>query len=598
MSDASPIVPEFIKKLREHKLTDEPTQPPGFAQEDIPEAPSQELSDIAVELDNVLADLDILDAYRKFCGKMEPNVGSRRESIMISCPNPSHPDKVPSAWINLDKQVWHCGACDFGGDKFTIAALNYGMPMGSYQQDFFDLKKRMADDLGYTIKKTLSGQNYIDTPIIEVEEEPEVSNVVAIHGNEAYTVPELDAEKLFIDWEQIVPSDTFLYEYMKAATIDDLPHEYHFWCGLLGVAFAAGRSQQIMEAPSVKPNLYVVTYGKTGSGKSRSFNPLMMLLQSVLPYNEDTSVSTTGTKILASPASAESLISQFSRLIDGTDEYESVRGLIKIEEFASFVVRAGRNGNNLKQQLIEMFDAKEGPIDTHGKVSGLSRAMDPFCQVLTSTQPEAIHDFLRRTDIHSGFLNRYIISAGEPRVEPISYGGVTHDLSTASDRLRDVHTWCMTDRLMTLQGAAFDEWDAFYKFRVFPAKISNPMYSRLDLILKKIILNFTINEMRPEPTVDIVERACSLTEYLIEGFRLFAQDLSYNENEECRNHVKLILSQAKRPLGMRELTLQLQEYPMKLVLDTLQQMAKLEEIHEDVSKPKQGRPQVKYSYAE
>lgn len=593
-----PDIPDFIQRLRAQEPEQKSLAAPSFSKEDIPDAPNVERSPEAELLDNALAGLDILDAYRHFCGKMEPKVGNRHESIMISCPNPAHPDKNPSAWINSEKQVWNCGACSMGGDVYTLAAITYGMSLQSYQQDFYQLKKRMAEDLGYVLRSTISGQVYMDDPVSEPEPEPEPeSNVLMFPGTES-KVPELDPEKLYIDWEDIIPGGTFLSEYMKAATIDDLPHEYHFWCGMMGLAFAAGRSQQIMEAPSVKPNIFVMVYGKTGSGKSRSFNPLMSILQAVLPFSDDTSVSTTGTKILASPASAESLIGQFSRKIDGTDDYDAVRGLIKIEEFASFVVRAGRNGNNLKQQLIEMFDAKEGPVETHSRTGGLLRAVDPFCQMLTSTQPEAVHDFLRRTDIHSGFLNRWVVAAGFPRVEPISYGGITYDLSHAENSLRDVHAWCMNDRMMLIRGAAYDVWDSFYRMSVYPTKISNPMYSRLDLILKKIILNFTINEMEPEPTKDIVERAISLTPYLLEGFRLFSEDLSHNENEECRATILELLAQAKGSLSMKDLVKELKHFPMKTILDTLQQMSKLEEINEDIIKAKNGgRTHVRYSHA-
>src|ERR1051326_5307972 len=55
-------------------------------------------------LDNAIKNLGIVEAYRIWCGKMQPKFGSgQKESIMCSCPNPAHPDKNPSAWMNRDK---------------------------------------------------------------------------------------------------------------------------------------------------------------------------------------------------------------------------------------------------------------------------------------------------------------------------------------------------------------------------------------------------------------------------------------------------------------------------------------------------------------
>lgn len=38
----------------------------------------------------------------------------------VRCPLDLHPDKHPSAGVNLDKGVWKCFTCDRGGDALTI----------------------------------------------------------------------------------------------------------------------------------------------------------------------------------------------------------------------------------------------------------------------------------------------------------------------------------------------------------------------------------------------------------------------------------------------------------------------------------------------
>jgi AAA domain len=104
-------------------------------------------------IDQFLDGVDILDAYRRWCGKSEPDPGGRREGIMISCPNPAHPDHDPSAWINLDQQVYFCACCGDGGDKFTIASYHFGLDT---KTRFPELKRQMAKACGYAVVPDLA----------------------------------------------------------------------------------------------------------------------------------------------------------------------------------------------------------------------------------------------------------------------------------------------------------------------------------------------------------------------------------------------------------------------------------------------------------
>lgn len=61
-------------------------------------------------LDRLLNDIDVIEAYHKFCGKMRVDKRKRsRDGIKVSCPIPGHIDANPSAWVNTDKNVWYCG---------------------------------------------------------------------------------------------------------------------------------------------------------------------------------------------------------------------------------------------------------------------------------------------------------------------------------------------------------------------------------------------------------------------------------------------------------------------------------------------------------
>jgi DNA primase len=38
----------------------------------------------------------------------------------ISCPLPGHNDESPSCDLDHDENLWHCKACDIGGDIFSL----------------------------------------------------------------------------------------------------------------------------------------------------------------------------------------------------------------------------------------------------------------------------------------------------------------------------------------------------------------------------------------------------------------------------------------------------------------------------------------------
>jgi len=200
---------------------------PSFDKDLIPEQP-HERSKEDLEMDRIIKDIDIIDAYKRWCGKMNPEPKGKTESIMISCPVPGHLDRNPSAWINTDKQTWFCAACDMGGDALDIAAFHFGINDYKSGAKFHELRRKMAESLGYTLTKMPGNVTVITPPVIEEEEksEPEVETVATVTElNEEYEEPSI---QLGLDWGSIVPEGTFLDKYMEATIKDAVPEEYHF----------------------------------------------------------------------------------------------------------------------------------------------------------------------------------------------------------------------------------------------------------------------------------------------------------------------------------------------------------------------------------
>lgn len=172
-------IPEWRLKAREWAARNAERRESVDVEHDADLIPELEydVNPVDVEVDAIVDGVDILDAYARWCGKSVPDVGKKRESIMISCPRPDHPDKNPSAWINLDKQTWFCGGCQVGGDALDIAAWHFGYEVPAYKigKSFPDLRRRIAEEFGLRIRKTASGKSYTERVDV-VEPEPGVTH--------------------------------------------------------------------------------------------------------------------------------------------------------------------------------------------------------------------------------------------------------------------------------------------------------------------------------------------------------------------------------------------------------------------------------------
>lgn len=613
--------------------TEEPRAPKKQWDADlIPDFPESPRSEEQNEIDAILDDVSILDAYARWCGKMQPQVGKRSESIMVSCPNVAHPDKHPSAWINSAKGVGNCAVCG-GFDQYDIAAWHFGFDVPGYKgSDFPALRRAMVEDLGYAVRRTKSGEQYIEeladenaeaepgqeprAPSSESVEESPASSAQptpASADREAtvrtlHAVPEIEDSALVapsIDWEDLLPRDTFLREYMETLSTDDSPEEYHFWNGMTCVALAAGHDAILLDKTPVRANLFVCLYGSSGSGKSRSTSPMLNLLRKALVYDHR-DMDSTGTYITPVPGSAESLIDSFSKPITGEDSkdiigYAGVRGLVRFDELASLIGRAARNGSVLKSTLQEFYDSY-GPVEIKSRTAGIARAEKHFCCVLTTTQPGAVRDLLVQADADSGFINRIIFAAG-PHKPRVAYGGDQINVSDLVIPLNQLRQWTTRQRpKLTLEGDALDLWSSFFHERIEPYQESHErsLMTRSDLTLKKLMLLFCVNE-KSEPTREMLERVLPLFDYLETTYGMLTEEIGIGQFEDCRLQLGKVIRQLQRDFGRDPATREInrampRRYQRDLMLRVLENMSELGEIKKTEFKGKRGTASAVWEY--
>ena len=519
-------------------------------------------SPVDEQVDTALAGITIIDAYNRWCGKMAPKVGKKRESIMCSCPFPGHEDKHPSAWLNLDLDVGNCALCG-GFDVFNIAGWHFNLDP---KQDFVELRQAMAAEYGVVVSKTRSGRTFIehvgdDAPeIATVESEtPQTASGESSgpeNGGADWTSDEPDptvaptqlhAVKVLIndfgvpaiDWRSIAKPGTFLHEWMTICSTSDLPDEYYFWQGMMALGLAAGREAVLLDDPSVRSNLFVCLYGPSGIGKTRSTRPLRELLERALPY-EHTDPESSGIYVTPIPGSAEALVDIFSKPIRDEEDpkiikyYAGVRGLVIFDELASLMGKSNRAGSVLKPKLIELFDGYDTAAERsrgHGEV----RAEKYFCSSLTTTQPGAVRELLDQGSVNSGFANRWIFAMG-PMKKLRSYGGAPLDVTPCVKLIQQVRQWCFLGRKFHLEGEAFEVWDQFFTDRVEATRLieEQSLVQRIELILKKIMVLLCANEHMTQPDADLVRRACSLFSYLETSYGLVLNEINKGTIDDCR----------------------------------------------------------------
>lgn len=580
-------------------------------------------------LDNAIEHMGIINAYLKWCGKMTPKVSpGQRESIMISCPNPAHPDKNPSAWINLTKDTYFCSGCQQGGDLWDIAAYHFGYAVPGYKQDptvFRELREKMGADLGFQKLTSITGKTVMFAPAAVEEEgktledapaKPALLPSAAEEELNKEQIEENNRNAPTIDWRSIVQPDSFLHEYLLATTQDTCPEEYHFWNGMLALGFGIGREVTLDDTEQVVGNLYVCLTGPSSAGKSRSKRHLSRMLRSALPYDSANKVSR-GVKQMKAPGSAEYLIASFTSM----DEIASpvaggkplqmfypVRGLVEFDELSQLMSTAGRVGNAIRPQLMELYDAPE-VLESGSQTAGIRRADLPYGSVISTTQNRSLRKLLDSGDDGSGFINRWIFAQGKLKPR-LSMGGPMIDTSVAGNKLKHIHQWAFKGRRLAMTPDALKVWDDFFHSTVVPTQDKadeqgTAVLARMDLTMKKLFLLFAANRMEDSVSADSVQQAISMWPYLLKTFGSVSVEMKKSQSSDLQDEV---LGQIKRLTDRNGVApSRKQIYDMvkrkleggtKELVDLLAVLTKAELIHEVPPKAGAvGRPTMRYEVA-
>lgn len=348
------------------------------------------------------------------------------------------------------------------------------------------------------------------------------------------------------NWVPLGRNGSFLDAYMKCAQERSYPVEFGLAGALLCLSFIGNREITLVGEEPVNTSLGIVTVAGTGVGKSRALRDAQKIMAEVMPWqgaefaigSGGHIVPGHGVKAISGAASGENLIRQFEDTIKtqkGTDYqgnpiYESeqhpVNGLISFEELSHLVGKSSTQGSTMRERVMAFLDAQP-IIENTTNTQGSYRAVNPFASLYTSVQPKVVHQLLNEKDENSGYINRLIFITGNAKMP--DYGRSTPvSFDPAVKALADLksHWDSVTEKMVRYETAAFQEMVRYQSEVSHKLKTSGDgMMGRIDVLYWKIITLLAINERTTLVTLDIVNKAKTLHEYLINTYRYVAKEI-------------------------------------------------------------------------
>ena len=235
-------------------------------------------------------------------------------------------------------------------------------------------------------------------------------------------------------------------------------------------------------------------------------------------------------------------------------------------------------------------------------------AEQPFASALTTTQPRALRNLFSRADDVSGFLNRWVFIPGVEK-QRFAIGGARVDIDPAVPPLEAILGWAgsfKTDEFIEWSPEAANLFTSFFHDRIEPDKKVSPhdLITRIDLLMKKIILLLSANEHLPLVTESVVERAILCYQYFWDAYQIPAGQLGNtltNEVSEAVLHQCRLADARGQALSVGDIAKRLKRrnYPNKMLLDTVDQLSKLGLLRiEQTRVGSVGRPTTRYRYVD
>lgn len=210
---------------------------------------------------------------------------------------------------------------------------------------------------------------------------------------------------------------------------------------------------------------------------------------------------------------------------------------------------------------------------------------------------------MKRSDIDSGFLNRWIFASGQQK-QRVAVGGMTIDITPAVKPLQDILGWTGFGKKITWDADAVELFTEFFHSTIWPMqkKDHTGFLTRLDLTLKKLILLFTANQMLDSVPKEMVEKVIAMFKYLVAAYEIPAEHVGNTLQLDVQTNLMRVIKKytdAGKDASFRDVhqNLKHKKFPPDMLHKMLKILTDLGEIHAyTVNTGKVGRPTVRYKY--
>lgn len=330
------------------------------------------------------------------------------------------------------------------------------------------------------------------------------------------------------------------------APTTEASESYHLGVGLTIAAAMIGRNVFVSYGSDVYANLYTLLVGV--SGKSRKDTAIKRGTR--LLTTQTTSGTTqrrSGVQIATDVASAQGLIKSLS---------ETQNVLLYLTEFSRLIQTSRNKGTQtILPVLMEAFDTPT--VLSHSSISNPYKAEYPYLSIVSATQPRILEGLMSDDDVHSGFINRWLIIPGKsnaPKPWPVSV-----DRQTAAllfERLHDaVHQAYPTNYQMPLADDARSFWESWYidEWHRRQTPDEEAMRARYATLVVKIALIYAVLNGDQLITQDHLEKGIAVIEWM--WAHVIRMVPSWGSTTHGRLEAKFLQTLEERgPMKRRDLT--------------------------------------------
>jgi len=334
------------------------------------------------------------------------------------------------------------------------------------------------------------------------------------------------------------------------APLTEAPPQYHLGASLAIVSATIGRKAALEFGGPMYPSLYALLIGPSGSARKDTAIKFAQSLPGLLEAASPGTIAVPSFAIQTDISSAEALVSMLN---------ETPTLLLKLSEINALLANAQRKGTRtLLDKLIEAFDvpAVLQIQSIRARSEKAAAAAAPFLAIIAAAQPGRFGDMITDEDIHSGFLNRWIVFpgvGGESRpyvgnLDTTAAAALYRRLKASVSRYEGRRPLHLDAEAQSLNA----EWYRRLRASMGRDEAEDAMRQRHQAIALKVALIYAVVDESDVVRADHLRAAIALVEWSWENVRTYMRLWGVSTTHKLERRILDVLEQTG-PISRREL---------------------------------------------